>query len=47
MKSVRTYADTSIFGGVFDEEFDSASRAFFDLVRQDRFELVVSDLCRL
>lgn len=47
MKSVRTYADTSVFGGVFDEEFDSASRAFFDLVRQGRFELVVSDLCRL
>ena len=47
MKCVRTYADTSVFGGVFDEEFDVASRAFFDLVKRGRFELVVSDICRL
>lgn len=47
MKCVRTYADTSVFGGVFDEEFKVASRAFFDLVKRGRFELVVSDLCRL
>jgi hypothetical protein len=27
------YADTSVFGGVFDEEFTTASRVFFDQVQ--------------
>lgn len=38
----RVYADTSVFGGVFDAEFAAPSRAFFDLVRSGRFRLVVS-----
>ena len=46
MKSIRTYADTSVFGGVFDEEFEEASRAFFELVRRGRFGLLISDVCR-
>jgi hypothetical protein len=28
---IRVYADTSVFGGVFDEIFETASRAFFQL----------------
>ena len=39
---MRVYADTSVFGGVFDEEFVVASRAFFDQVRASKFRLVVS-----
>jgi predicted nucleic acid-binding protein len=39
---VRTYADTSVFGGVFDPEFSAASRRFFDSVRAGLFHLVVS-----
>ena len=39
---LRVYADTSVYGGVFDEEFAAPSRAFFDRVRQGRFALVVS-----
>jgi len=27
-KPMRVYADTSVFGGVFDEEFATPSRAF-------------------
>ncbi len=46
MHPVRVYADTSVYGGVFDEEFADASRAFFDLVRQGRFRLVLSALVR-
>ena len=42
----RAYADASVFGGVFDDEFRLASRAFFDLVRGGRFELVASDVVR-
>ncbi len=42
MKPVRVYADTSVFGGVFDEEFQEASTRFFEQVRLGRFELASS-----
>jgi predicted nucleic acid-binding protein len=44
MSVIRVYADTSVFGGVFDEEFQIPSRAFFDQVRSGRFKLVTSAL---
>ena len=44
MKTLRVYADTSVFGGCFDAEFETASVAFFREVREGRFVLVVSDL---
>ena len=43
---IRVYADTSVFGGVYDEEFDTASIAFFEQVRQGRRRLVISDIVR-
>jgi len=43
---IRVYADTSVFGGVFDEEFDAASQAFFDAIRNEKFQLITSDLVR-
>lgn len=42
MRRLRVYADTSVFGGCFDEEFDDDSRAFFRDVVRGRFTLVVS-----
>jgi hypothetical protein len=42
-RPMRVYADTSVFGGCFDAEFEEASRAFFDEVRQGRIRLVLSD----
>jgi len=42
MKRFRVYADTSVYGGCFDEEFAKESIAFFDAVRSARFKLVVS-----
>jgi predicted nucleic acid-binding protein len=39
---MRVYADTSIFGGVFDSEFSEASRAFFIAVDNNEFTLVTS-----
>jgi predicted nucleic acid-binding protein len=39
---ILSYADTSVFGGVFDEGFDEASKAFFQQVREKHFELVIS-----
>ena len=41
---LRVYADTSVFGGVFDREFERPSARFFEEVRQGRFRLVVSPL---
>lgn len=46
MKPIRVYADTSVFGGVFDPPFSRPSSAFFDLVRTGRFQLAVSALVR-
>jgi predicted nucleic acid-binding protein len=39
---MQVYVDTSVFGGVFDPEFERASKAFFDRVRDGAFEVVVS-----
>jgi len=39
---IRTYADTSVFGGVFDEEFRLPSRRFFQQVKTGNFALVTS-----
>ena len=46
MRLQSVYTDTSVFGGVFDDEFTTASREFFDLVQRGRFELMVSDISR-
>lgn len=43
---MKIYADTSVFGGVFDEEFAEASREFFDRVSVGRYELAVSAIVR-
>ncbi len=41
---IRVYADTSVFGGVFDPGIDKASQEFFEQVNQGRFELVTSNV---
>lgn len=43
-RPIRVYADTSVYGGVFDEEFGEPSRAFFEEVRAERFRLAISPL---
>ncbi len=42
----RAYADTSVYGGVYDEEFETASLAFFEEVRAGKRQLVVSEIVR-
>jgi len=44
MRPVAVYADTSVYGGVFDEDFAKPSRTFFDQVREGHFRLIVSAL---
>jgi len=39
---MKIYADTSVFGGVFDKEFSEPSKKFFDEVESGRFTLVTS-----
>ncbi len=41
---LRVYADTSVFGGCFEEKFGEASTRFFEQVRDGAFVLVVSDV---
>ena len=43
MKRPRIYADTSVYGGCFDDEFAETSRRFFEEVGAGRFILVVSE----
>ena len=43
-RTLRVYADTSVFGGCFDDEFRAESIGFFEEVRSSRFVLVASDV---
>ncbi len=43
MKKLRTYADTSVFGGCLDDEFAEESNAFFEEIRGGKFSLVISE----
>jgi hypothetical protein len=43
-RPLRVYADTSVFGGCFDDEFRTESVRFFDEVRQGLFVVVVSNV---
>lgn len=42
IRPIRVYADTSVYGGCFDDQFEEPSRTFFDQVRSGRFQLVTS-----
>ena len=42
MKQLRIYADTSVFGGCFDEEFADESKRLFEDIEKGKFILVVS-----
>ncbi len=42
MRKLRVYVDTSVFGGVNDDEFALSSRRFFDLVRRGKYSVLVS-----
>lgn len=44
MRRLRVYADASVFGGCFDEEFADQSTAFLREVSDGRFLLVIADV---
>ena len=39
MHKIRVYIDTSVFGGIHDDEFMNATTAFFERVRHPQLEL--------
>lgn len=47
IRAFRVYADTSVFGGVLDEEFREASLDFFNEIGRGRFLLVCSAIVDL
>ena len=42
MRKIRVYVDTSVFGGVQDEEFREASQRFFERVHKGEFIVLLS-----
>lgn len=44
MRRLRIYVDTSVFGGLKDSEFGSASERFFEVVRQQNHLILVSEV---
>ncbi len=44
MHKIRVYVDTSVFGGVHDDEFAELSEQFFDRVKAGKFVVLVSQL---
>lgn len=41
---MRIYVDTSVFGGIFDDEFIKPSTELFDQIRQGLFSLCISEV---
>ena len=44
MDAIRIYVDTSVFGGVYDDEFSDASRCFFEDVKQGQYSILISSI---
>ena len=42
----RVYADTSVFGGIYDDDFQDESKEFFEEVKRSRFTLITSAVVR-
>lgn len=47
MKKPRLYFDTSVFGGVYDKEFEIETIKLFEMVRSEEIICVYSDLVEL
>ena len=42
MHKLKLYLDTSVFGGLFDEQFSAASKKFFETAERGSFQIVTS-----
>lgn len=46
MINIRIYADTSVFGEIYDDDFQDESKEFFEEVKRSRFTLITSAVVR-
>lgn len=46
MINIRVYADTSVFGGIYNDDFQDESKEFFEEVKRSRFALITSAVVR-
>lgn len=44
MRIQKIYIDTSVLGGYFDKEFDTATRRLFDEVKRGEYKVVLSNI---
>lgn len=44
MKKQRIYLDTSVFGGLYDEEFQEFTKPLFQRIKKSEFELIFSNV---
>ena len=44
MRPLKIYADTSLIGGYFDDEFSDDTKVLFEKILKQYFQLVISDL---
>lgn len=42
MRKIRVFVDTSVFGGVYDDEFSGPSKRFFERVRRGDYFIIIS-----
>lgn len=47
MRTPRLYFDTSVFGGIYDTEFQRETELLFEMVKKGEIICVYSDLCEL
>ena len=47
MKKQRLYLDTSVFGGLYDEEFQEITKPLFERIEKSEFEIIFSELILL
>lgn len=43
----RIYIDTSVFGGRFDDEFEKATKPFFEAILQQKIQVIISEVPEL
>jgi len=46
MKKQRIYLDTSIFGGLYDEEFKEYTEPLFERIKKSEFEIIYSNVTK-
>ena len=46
MKKQRIYMDTSVFGGLYDEEFKEFTQPLFEKIKNSEFEIIYSNITK-